>query len=209
MGWGSVTLLWAALLSDCAPRAPRDTVASGDLHTSKTRGRTPLTTVALRLAIVGAAVLSLACATLGQFGSFVQAPRFEEARDQPAELRLDPPSARQALGGATIRLWTTVTNPNPFGFTLSSLRGTLFLEDARAATTEFPLGLPLSAGAETTIPIDLSVDFSELPQLATVLRRAVARQPIAYRFDGTVGVDAGRLGTPIFGPMTLMRGSLD
>ena len=159
--------------------------------------------------IVGAAVLSLACATLGQFGSFVQPPRFEEARDQPAELRLDPPSPGRVLGGATIRLWTTVTNPNPFGFTLSSLRGTLFLEDARAATTDFPLGLPLAAGAETTIPIDLSVDFSELPQLATVLRRAASRQPIAYRFDGTVGVDAGRLGKPMFGPLTLLRGSLN
>ena len=171
--------------------------------------RTSLTTVALRLATVGAVVVSAACATLGQFGSFVQAPRFEEARDRPAELRLDPPSAGRIVGGATVRLWTTVTNPNPFGFTVSTLRGTLFLEDTRAATTEFPLGLPLSAGARTTIPIDLSVDFSELPQLANVLRRAIARQPIAYRFDGTVGVDAGRLGTPVFGPLTLLRGSLN
>jgi len=160
----------------------------------------------LAVALAGA---STACATLGQLGSFVQAPRFEEARDQPAELRLDPPSAGRIVGGATVRLWTTVTNPNPFGFTVSTLRGTLFLEDTRAATTEFPLGLPLSAGARTTIPIDLSVDFSELPQLANVLRRAIARQPIAYRFDGTVGVDAGRLGTPVFGPLTLLRGSVN
>ena len=154
-------------------------------------------------------VTSTSCATLGQFGTLVQAPRFEEARDQPAELRLDPPSPGRAFGGATIRLWTTVTNPNPFGFTLSSLDGTLFLDEVRAATAEFPLGLPLSAGARTTIPIDLVVDFSKLPQLAGVLRRAIARQPIAYRFDGTVGVDAGRLGTPVFGPLTLLRGSLN
>jgi hypothetical protein len=161
------------------------------------------------LAFIAALVGSASCATLGQFGSFVQPPRFEEARDQPAEFRFDPPSAGRGLGGATIRLWTTVTNPNPFGFTLSSLDGTLFLDDVRAATTEFPLGLPLSASASTTIPIDLAVDFSEFPQLAAVLRRAIARQPIAYRFDGTVGVDAGRLGTPVFGPLTLLRGSLN
>jgi LEA14-like dessication related protein len=109
-----------------------------------------------------------------------------------------------------IRLWTTVTNPNPFGFTLSSLDGTLLLDDVQAATAEFPLGLPLSAGARTTTPIDLAVDFSNVPQLAGVLRRrAIARQPIAHRFDGTVGVDAGRLGTPVFGPLTLLRGSLN
>jgi hypothetical protein len=167
--------------------------------------KTPRRVLAITAARVGAA----ACATRGQFGSFVQPPRFEEARDQPAEVRFDPPSAGRGLGGATIRLWTTVTNPNPFGFTLSSLDGTLFLDDVRAATTEFPLGLPLSASASTTIPIDLAVDFSEFPQLAAVLRRAIARQPIAYRFDGTVGVDAGRLGAPVFGPLTLLRGSLN
>ena len=160
-------------------------------------------------AVAGVILTVSSCATLGQLGSFVQAPRFEEARDQPAELRFDPPSGSRALGGASIRLWTTVTNPNPFGFTLSSLEGTLFLEDVRAATTEFPLGLPLAAGARTTIPIDLAVDFSDLPQLGGVLRRAIGRQPIAYRFDGTVGVDAGRLGTPVFGPLTLLRGSLN
>ena len=166
-----------------------------------------LKTRTLPLALL-AALGAPACATLGQLGSFVQAPRFEEARDQPAELRFDPPSPGRGLGGATIRLWTTITNPNPFGFTLSSLDGTLFLDDVRAATTEFPLGLPLSAGARTTIPIDLSIDLSKLPQLAGVLRRAIARQPIAYRFEGTVGVDAGRLGTPVFGPLALLRGSV-
>jgi hypothetical protein len=29
-----------------------------------------------------------------------------------------------------------------------------------------------------------------------------------YRLDGTIGVDAGRLGQPVFGPMTLIRGDL-
>ncbi len=150
----------------------------------------------------------MGCATLGQFAALVQPPRFEEVDDRPAELRLAPPSAGRLLGGADIRLWTSVTNPNAFGFTLSSLRGTLFLEDAQAATADFPLGLPLAAGASTVIPIDLSIDFADLPGLATVVRRAAARQPIGYRLEGTVGIDAGRLGTPVFGPMQIVRGTI-
>jgi len=159
--------------------------------------------------LVVVAVLTTACASLGSLATLVQAPRFEEARDQSAEVRFRPPSAGQPLGGASIRLWTKVTNPNPFGFTLSSLQGDLYLDDARAARTEFPLGLPLTAGASNVIPIDFSISFSELPQLTDVIRRAVAGDPIAYHFEGTVGVDAGRLGTPVFGPMTLIRGTFD
>jgi hypothetical protein len=155
-----------------------------------------------------AAILAWGCATLGQLGAIVQPPRFAEAANQPAELRLVPPSAGHGLGGAAVRLWTKVSNPNPFGFTLGSLNGTLFLEDARAATADFPLGLPLAAGGEAVIPIDLSIDFADLPQLADVVRRAIGRQPMGYRLEGTIGVNAGRLGTPVFGPMTLLTGSL-
>jgi hypothetical protein len=41
-----------------------------------------------------------------------------------------------------------------------------------------------------------------------VIRRAATGQTLAYQFDGTVGVDAGRLGRPTFGPMMLMQGEL-
>ena len=113
----------------------------------------------------------------------------------------------RGYGGVGVRLWTRVTNPNPFGFTLSTLAGTLFLEDARAATVEFPLGLPLAAGRSEVIPIDISISFSELPQLGGVLERAINRRPIQYRLDGTIAVQAGQFGTPVFGPMTLLRGT--
>lgn len=161
------------------------------------------------LAVLSLSAVVAGCATLGQFSAFVQPPRFEEARDHSIEFRVVPPSAGRVLGGANIRLWTKVTNPNPFGFTLARLSGTLFLDDARATTADFPLGLPLSAGGEAVIPIDVSVDFSELPQLAAVARQAFARQRIDYRFDGTIGVDAGRLGTPVFGPLTFVRGAIN
>jgi hypothetical protein len=148
------------------------------------------------------------CTALEQLRGLVQPPRFEEAPGQPAQIRLLPPGAGMPVGGAGVRLWAKVTNPNPFGFTLGTLRGTLFLEESRSATADFPLGLPLTAGAETIVPIDLSISFSDLPGLANVIRRAAGRQPIAYRLDGTIGVDAGRLGQPTFGPMTLLAGDI-
>jgi LEA14-like dessication related protein len=141
-----------------------------------------------------------ACAELNQLGGLVQPPRFEQVADQPAEIRLAGSS------GVAVRLWTRVTNPNPFGFTLGTLKGTLFLEDTRAADADFPLGLPLGAGGERVIPIDISVRFSDLPGLSRVSGRLLSRQPVGYRLDGTIGVEAGRLGQPVFGPMTLLQG---
>ena len=157
------------------------------------------------------ALLALApggCAQLGELGALVQPPRFEHDDSQPAEIRLTGPSFNRPLGGAAVRIWSRVTNPNSFGFTLGTLKGNLFLEGSRAADADFPLGLPLTARQETVIPLDLSISFSDLPGLADVVRRAAAGDPIAYRLDGTIGVDAGRLGQPVFGPMTLLRGDL-
>ena len=137
---------------------------------------------------------------LGNLGALIQPPRFEQVQDQPAEIRL------QGMSGAGVRLWTKVTNPNPFGLRLGTLKGTLFLEDARGADVDFPLGLPLGAGGESVIPIDISISFTDLPGLSGVARRLLARQAVPYRLEGTIGVDAGRLGQPVFGPMTLLRG---
>jgi hypothetical protein len=148
------------------------------------------------------------CASLGNLSTLIQPPRFEEAPDHQAEVRLLSPSLDRPLGGAGVRLWARVTNPNPFGFTLATLRGTLVLQEARAASVDFPLGLPLGAGGNADVPIDIAFGFSELPELATVLRRAVGREPIPYRLEGTIGVEAGRLGTPVFGPMTLLTGTV-
>jgi hypothetical protein len=147
------------------------------------------------------------CASLGQMRGLVQPPVFEQADGQPAEVRLIGPRADLPLGGAGIRLWTRITNPNPFGFTLGTLRGSLFLENAHAAQADFPLGLPLRPGEAAVVPIDVSVSFADLPGLADAIRRAANREPLAYHFDGTIGVDAGRLGQPTFGPMTLWRGT--
>lgn len=159
-------------------------------------------------AVILVLVTSSACASLEGLRQFIQPPRFAEAGDQPAEVRFEPPSARRPLGGAVIRLYTEVTNPNPFGLTLQTLAGTLFLDDNRAADAEFPLGLPLNAGERTVVPLDLSISFSDLPGLADAVRRVSRDEPVGYRLEGTIGVNAGSLGQPVFGPMTLVRGDL-
>ena len=146
------------------------------------------------------------CASLGGLAGLVRAPRFERDDTQPAELRLFSRGSAGPFGGVGVRLWARVFNPNPFGLTLSTLRGSLFLEDTRSATVDLPLGLPLVAQQEQVIPLDISVDLADLPGLANVVARAVGGRPLAYRLEGTIGVDAGALGTPTFGPMTLLRG---
>ena len=154
------------------------------------------------------AVIASACATLEQLRGLVQAPKFDQEPGRQAEIRLMGPSLSLPAGGAGVRLWTRVTNPNPFSFTLGTLRGTLHLEGTRAADVDFPLGLPLRAASEATVPIDLNISFADLPGLANVIKRAVSRQPLAYSLEGTIGVDAGQLGQPTFGPMTILTGEV-
>lgn len=148
------------------------------------------------------------CASLEGLRALIQPPRFEQAPDRPSEIRLSPLQSGRAAGGATVRIWTNVTNPNPFGFTLSTVQATLLLDDVEAADADFPLGLPLQARQTETIPFDLTVSFANVPRLANVIRQAASGGGLSYRLEGTVGVDAGRFGQPTFGPLTLVRGDL-
>jgi hypothetical protein len=155
-----------------------------------------------------ATVASFGCANLGSFQQLIQPPRFEQAANQPAELRLVGPSVNSPLGGAGVRIWLAVSNPNPFGFTVSTLSASLTLEGNHAATGDFPLGLPLTAGQQTIVPLDLSISFADVPALSRTLGRLATGGTAAYQLDGTVGIDAGRFGTPTFGPMRLTTGEL-
>jgi hypothetical protein len=58
------------------------------------------------------------------------------------------------------------------------------------------------------IPLDLAISFSDLPGLSGSLRKLAVGGSVPYELEGTVGVDAGRLGTPTFGPMLLTRGEM-
>ena len=162
--------------------------------------------------VIAATALCWACASLGSLGTLgglVQPPRFSEAEDQPAEIRLVGPSAERPIGGAVVRIWTRVSNPNAFGFRLATLRTTLLLDGSRAATGDFPLGLPLGPREETVVPLDLSLSFSDLAGLSRIVRSAADGQAVPYQLDGTIGIDAGRLGQPTFGPTLLFRGEFN
>ncbi len=144
-----------------------------------------------------------ACATLG---NLIQPPTFNVADQSPSQLRLLGPSIEHPLGGAQLRVWARVRNPNAVGFTLTRLVGNVVLEDRPAADVDLPMGLPLQAVSDTVIPLDLAISFADIPNLAREIAAAVTGQPIAYALRGTVTVDAGPLGQPSFGPTTLLQG---
>jgi hypothetical protein len=158
--------------------------------------------------LVAALLVSGGCAALGALGQGIVPPRFEAAAEIPAELVLLPPSVTHPAGGAAVRVWARVHNPNAFGLTLAAVAGNLFLEGRQAAVVDFPLGLPLAPARDTIFPMDIGIGFADIPGLADVALRAAAGQPIAYRLNGTFGVDAGPLGRPTFGPRDLLQGHL-
>ena len=161
-----------------------------------------------RVALLPGLVLLSGCASLGALSSAIQPPTFAVAQGREAEIRLAGPSVQNPLGGATVRLWADITNPNPFGLVLSALTGSLALEGTRAADVDFPWGLPLAAGQDTVVPLDISISFADLPGLGGVLSRAVSEGTVDYSLDGTMTLDAGLLGQPSFGPSNLLRGSI-
>jgi hypothetical protein len=148
------------------------------------------------------------CASLASLRRVIQPLVFDEADGRPAELRLISPSLDRPAGAAGVRVWLAIDNPNPFGVTLSTLRATLLLDEQRAATGEFPLGLALRPGQESVVPLDLSIGLLDIPGLADVIQQAARTGRAPYRLDGTFGVDAGPLGQLTFGPMTLVAGEL-
>ena len=164
----------------------------------------------MRILLGVVSLLALMTATgCAVIGAGIQAPRCSIVSDQPSEIRLLGPSIQRPLGGASIRLYTQVENPNPVGITLRQLTGTLQLEGYDAADADFPLGVPLAANGSTVVPLDIAVSFSNLPGLAEVVGSAVLRGNVAYTLSGIARVDAGAFGTPSFGPMTIVRGNLD
>lgn len=157
------------------------------------------------ISLVAVTALSVgSCATLSQI---VQPPQFSAADGRDSQIQLLGPSSSRPLGGATLRIWTRVRNPNSFGLTLAALRGNVFLENTRAGEVDFPLGLPLAAAGDTIIPLDVNISFADLPGLVDVAQRIVARNMVDYRLDGTVTVDAAPFGQPSFGPSTWISGS--
>ena len=161
----------------------------------------------VRACLAAAAAAHLGCATLGSLGLGIQPLRFRTDQDRPAELSLGG-----GFGGlptsAVLRMWARVENPNPIGLTLSTIDGTVYLDDSRAAAVDLPLGLPLEPGIEELVPLEVSIRLSDLPRLAGSILRAVEGEGVPYRLDGRFSVEAGQFGTPTFGPMTLLSGEV-
>jgi hypothetical protein len=155
---------------------------------------------------VAVALATAGCAALESLG--ILALRFESADDRGTELRVLGPSAGRPLGGAALRLWAHVENPNGFGLRLTEVAGDLSIADAGAIDVEFPLGLPLVAHQDTVIPLDIAIGFDDLPALGRIARAAIAGQRLDYRLDGTFAIEAGRYGQPRFGPLRLLEGEL-
>jgi hypothetical protein len=155
------------------------------------------------LVLIGAAIAG--CASLGQL---VQPPVFDLAPDRGSSIRLLGPSLNRPLGGAEIQVWARVENPNPIGFTLARLQGTVLLAGEPASAVDLPLGLPLEAAADTVIPLRLTLSFADVPDIADRLRDALSRGTVDYALRGTVAVDAGSLGQPTFGPRTWLQGDV-
>lgn len=152
--------------------------------------------------------LAAACAGVQQLLN-VQAPRIEVASERQSVLTLDPASVLTGRPLATVRIWARVTNPNGFGFTLSRLRGDLFLEEREMAELDLPLGLPLLASRDTVIPLDITFGLPSLSSLGALGDALLRRSAVRYRLDGTVAVDAGAFGEPTFGPRTWLQGQVE
>jgi LEA14-like dessication related protein len=167
--------------------------------------RAPISIIS-SLATIALLVAGAACATLQ---TVVQAPIFELASDRSSRVRLLAPAIGRPLGGAEIQVWARVQNPNPVGFTLSRLAGTVLLSEQRAADVDLPLGLPLEAAGDTVIPLALTLSFADVPDLADRIQQALSRGSIEYALRGTLAVDAGAFGQPSFGPRTWIQGDVD
>ncbi len=158
---------------------------------------------------LAAVLVTSSCASLGQFArAILSRCDFLKFPDSRAPFASPGPACGSRLAARRSGLWTRISNPNPVGLTLSTLRAEVSLDGTRAATGDFPLGLPLTAGGQSDVPLDLSIDFADLPGLADVLRRAVGNQQVPYEVDGTFSIDVGALGRPSFGPMRLFQGRL-
>jgi hypothetical protein len=166
-------------------------------------------TTALMGSAAAVAIMGCAgCGTLGSVTQLIQPPRFVQTPSRAADVRFVAPSPSHPAGGAGVTVWVDMTNPNPFSFTLGTIDATLLVEGNRAATGMLPLGLPLLAGQTSTIPIDLSISFTDLPALADAVRQVSSGGRAAFELDGTIGVDAGAHGQPTFGPLRLAAGEL-
>ena len=82
------------------------------------------------LAALAAAAIIPACAALNDI---VQAPQFTMDQGRSSEIRLLGPSIGRPLGGAQVRVWARVHNPNGFRLQATQLTYSLMMDSVRIA----------------------------------------------------------------------------
>ena len=155
-----------------------------------------------------AAILTLSgCASLGPLGRVILPLRFSEVPGERSTIRLVGPNARQPLGGAALRLWTRVHNPNPVGLTLSTLRAEVSLTALARPPATFPWA---------SAPGSRRVRHPTRPVNRFCRSAGPGRCASPDRVESGRGLPAGwefqyrgwRPGPPPFGPMRLFEGRL-
>lgn len=156
----------------------------------------------LLLAVCAALVLS-ACAPGARM---LSAPTFRLDPTGSGFVRIDPPGVGD--GSALFRLAIVAENPNPYVLKLAALDGDLFLQDVRAAATQFRGGLELPANGTARLIIDSRVPLAAAPALLESLANVLGGGSVRYRVDAAVAVDV--LGTTQrFPRFTVVQGELD
>lgn len=133
---------------------------------------------------------------------------FEFVAEGSGLRRLDLPGIGGGSPSATVRIRTRVSNPNPLALRLTGLEFDLYVNANRAASGSFAGGVDLPARGQTVLDLDVTVGLAEATRLVSDLAAAARGQRTAYRLDGTVSVDAGPLGRPSFGPLTIVTGTV-
>jgi LEA14-like dessication related protein len=147
-------------------------------------------------------VLALPLLLLGCVQNLVRSPQFELR--EAGLLKLNPPGLNGIAPEAVIRISLEGRNPNPFEMSLSEFKFDLYLDGAKVAVGGTP-GFKLKAnGAPGIVPVDVEIPIA--PSTVQNLLKIAGGSRVTYRVDGSFTVDAGALGKPRFGPVTLAQG---
>ena len=144
----------------------------------------------------------LALLLSGCVQNLVRSPQFEMR--EAGLLRFNPPGLSGIAPEAVIRVTLDARNPNPFDLNLEELRVELLLDGAKIAASSIN-GLAMKPnGALSTFYADIEVPIT--PSSLQSLGKIISGSSVQYRLDGGFRVDAGVLGKPRFGPVTLAQG---
>jgi len=117
-----------------------------------------------------------------------------------------PPFANSSMDGFALR---AADAPGELPLTGEVAAGAATLPTvAPGSVVRIMTGAPIPPGADTVIPLDVSIGFDDLPSLARIARAAIGGDRLDYRLDGTFAVEAGGYGRPRFGPWTLLEGEI-